>query len=68
MTPRSLVQSFKDKRRAKESAKKVDYYEKMYGFVPKNVMTEAEWRDARDRAPKVKKPVTLESRSYFGPR
>lgn len=59
-TPMSLIQnatqSFKDKRRAKEAARKVDYYEKLYGFVPKNAMTEAEWRDARERAPKTKRP------------
>lgn len=53
---RSLVQAYKDKRRAKEAARKVDLYERLYGFVPKNVMTEAEWRDARGRVPKTKVP------------
>lgn len=38
----------------KKLAKKVDWYERHYGFVPRNVMTEAEWQAARDRAPKVK--------------
>ncbi len=59
-TPMTLVQdakqSYKDKRRAKEAVRKVDFYEKLYGFVPKNAMTEAEWRDARERAPKAKVP------------
>lgn len=52
----SFVQAYKEKRRAKEAARKVDYYERLYGFVPKNVMTEAEWRDARERIPKTKVP------------
>lgn len=59
-TPMTLVrhakQSYKNKRRVKEAARKVDFYEKLYGFVPKNAMTEAEWRDARERAPKAKVP------------
>jgi hypothetical protein len=63
----NLKTAYKEKQRAKMAAKKVDYYEKIYGFVPKNVMSEAEWKDARDRAPKVKKPTEFGARSYFGP-
>ena len=53
---KNATQLYKDKRRAKEAARKVDYYKKLYGFVPKNAMTEAEWRDARERIPKTKIP------------
>ena len=51
-----MKQVYRDKRRAKEASRKVDFYEKMYGFVPKNAVTEAEWRDARERVPKTKVP------------
>lgn len=64
----NLKAAYQEKQRAKLAAKKVDYYEKLYGFVPKNVMTELEWKDSRDRAPKVKKPTEWGSRTYFGPR
>ncbi|KAH6677897.1 hypothetical protein F5X68DRAFT_213389 [Plectosphaerella plurivora] len=64
----NLKTAYQEKQRAKLAAKKVDYYEKIYGFVPKNVMTEAEWKDARDRAPKVKKSTEWGARTYFGPR
>lgn len=56
MLLQAAQQSYKNKRRVKEAARKVDFYEKLYGFVPKNAMTEAEWRDARERAQKTKVP------------
>jgi hypothetical protein len=46
---RNPLESYAQRKRAKEAVRKVDYYEKMYGFVPRNVMTQAEWRDARRR-------------------
>ena len=58
----NATQAYKDKRRAKEAARKVDYYERLYGFVPKNAMTQAEWRDARERVPKTKVPFRARSR------
>jgi hypothetical protein len=57
--------SYSEKRKAKEAAKKVDFYEKMYGFVPKNVMSEAEWKKAREKAPKAKAKVSLEARPWM---
>lgn len=62
-----LRESIAEKRRAKEAQRKVDFYQDIYGFVPKNVMTEAEWRQARDRAPKVKVHTPLRARVYSGP-
>lgn len=50
---RNPLRSISSYRRDRESRKKVDYYERVYGFVPKNVMSEAEWRAAREAAPKV---------------
>ena len=58
-------QAHEDWRSARESARKVDFYEKTYGFVPKNVMTEAEWRAARERAPKEKVPFTPAGSFYL---
>lgn len=61
----SLESSFRKK--AKEAAKKVDFYEKHYGFVPKNVMTEAEWKKARKDAPKVEASSNkLKATAYQG--
>ena len=51
---RSAKQAYEERREAREAKRKVDFYEKIYGFVPKNVMSEAEWRKARERAPKEK--------------
>ncbi|KAM5492458.1 hypothetical protein McaMca56_007023 [Microsporum canis] len=51
---KTLKQTYNEKKKARESARRVDYYEKNYGFVPKNAMTEAEWKKARRDAPKVK--------------
>ncbi|DAA76769.1 TPA_exp: Uncharacterized protein A8136_6998 [Trichophyton benhamiae CBS 112371] len=45
---------------------KVDFYLKNYGFVPKNVMTEAEWAKARRDAPKVKSATGLKATAYQG--
>jgi hypothetical protein len=58
--------AYVERRRAKEAQRKVDFYEDIYGFVPKNVMTQAEWRLARERAPKVKVKTSLGGRTYFG--
>ncbi|KAL2105778.1 hypothetical protein VUR80DRAFT_7769 [Thermomyces stellatus] len=58
----NAAQAYKDKRRAKEATRKVNYYQKLYGFVPKNAMTEAEWRDAREKVPKTKVPFRPRSR------
>ena len=58
-------QAHEDWRSARDSARKVDFYEKTYGFVPKNVMTEAEWRAARERAPKEKVPFTPAGSFYL---
>lgn len=49
---KGVKQAYWYRRRVKEAARKVDFYENMYEFVPKNAMTEAEWRDAKERAPK----------------
>jgi hypothetical protein len=54
-------------RRGKDLDRKVQFYEKMYGFVPKNVMSEAEWAAARKAAPKERKKGQLKQRLYFGP-
>ncbi|KAK2759757.1 hypothetical protein FQN54_002491 [Arachnomyces sp. PD_36] len=64
----NMKKAYDDKKKAKEAAKKVDFYEKMYGFVPKNVMSEAEWKQAKKDAPKVKAPNQLKATSFFGPR
>ncbi|KAF3354372.1 Putative oxidoreductase [Verticillium dahliae VDG1] len=53
-----------DKKREREATKKVDFYEKHYGFVPKNVLTEAEWKRIRKEAVKVKVPVKMRSKGY----
>ncbi|KAI0485537.1 hypothetical protein F4859DRAFT_386861 [Xylaria cf. heliscus] len=57
---------YDEKKKAKEIAEKVDYYEKIYGFVPKNAMTEAEWKRARDAAPKTKAKGELKATLYGG--
>ncbi|KAG7147883.1 hypothetical protein HYQ46_003256 [Verticillium longisporum] len=54
----------RDKKREREATKKVDFYEKHYGFVPKNVLTEAEWKRIRKEAVKVKVPVKMRSKGY----
>ena len=62
---KSAVESYEEKRRAREAKRKVDFYEKLYGFVPKNAMTEAEWRAAREKMPKEKVKSSLRaSRPY----
>lgn len=70
-SPLSLVrnasQAYSDRKKAKEAARKVDYYEKIYGFVPKNVMTKAEWKRAREEAPKVKVPGKLKATTFLMP-
>ena len=65
---KSSTQAYKDRRRAREARRKVDYYEKLYGFVPKNAMTEAEWRDARERVPGTTVPFRAKpgSSAVFG--
>ncbi|KFH41563.1 hypothetical protein ACRE_077070 [Hapsidospora chrysogenum ATCC 11550] len=60
--------AYVERRMAKEAQRKVDFYEDIYGFVPKNVMTQAEWRLARERAPKVKVKTSWGGRTYFGSR
>ncbi|KXJ88736.1 hypothetical protein Micbo1qcDRAFT_177787 [Microdochium bolleyi] len=59
-TPR---RHFQEWRRGKEAKKKVDFYENLYGFVPKNVMSEAEWRAAREAAPKTRAKGQLKGKS-----
>ena len=60
--------AYVERRMAKEAQRKVDFYEDIYGFVPKNVMTQAEWRLARERAPKVKVKTSWGGKTYFGSR
>ncbi|TPX12838.1 uncharacterized protein E0L32_006718 [Thyridium curvatum] len=65
--PFNLIRSAKEAYEARQANKKVDYYEKMYGFVPKNVMTEAEWKRARKEAPRERKPFeSYVKKQYFG--
>ncbi|KFA64617.1 hypothetical protein S40285_10160 [Stachybotrys chlorohalonatus IBT 40285] len=67
-SPFSLLKDAVTGRRAASAAqRKVDYYEKTYGFVPKNAMTEEEWRRAREAAPKIKKKTQWGSKMYMGP-
>lgn len=69
-SPLSFIKNAKhaydDKKKAKEAARKVDYYQKNYGFVPKNVMSEAEWKRAKENAPKEKVPFKPKAKPYFG--
>ncbi|KAH8885741.1 hypothetical protein GQ53DRAFT_353230 [Thozetella sp. PMI_491] len=65
---RDVKDRYTGKRQEKEAAKKVDVYEKLYGFVPKNAMSEEEWERARKAAPKVKVPFQFKKNLYFGPR
>ncbi|KAM0330109.1 hypothetical protein ACHAQA_004281 [Verticillium albo-atrum] len=58
-------QAYSDRKREKEASKKVDFYEKHYGFVPKNVLTEAEWKRIRKDAVKVKAPTKVQAKGYF---
>jgi hypothetical protein len=66
-TQQGLLASAKDAYRshkaAKDASRKVQFYEQIYGFVPKNVMTEAEWKAARKKAPVVKKE--FRARGYW---
>ncbi|EGD94342.1 hypothetical protein TESG_01862 [Trichophyton tonsurans CBS 112818] len=59
------LKAIKDSFTRKET-RKVDFYLKNYGFVPKNVMTEAEWAKARRDAPKVKPATGLKATAYQG--
>lgn len=61
---RDATQAYSDKKKAKQAARKVDFYEKIYGFVPKNAMSEAEWKRARENAPKVKVKGKLRATPY----
>lgn len=61
---RDATQAYSDKKKAKAAARKVDFYEKIYGFVPKNAMSEAEWKRARENAPKVKVKGKLRATPY----
>ncbi|KAL6862641.1 hypothetical protein ACO1O0_002878 [Amphichorda felina] len=61
-----LRDALAEKKRAREARRKVDFYQRIYGFVPKNVMTEAEWRRAKERAPKEKVPFSFRPRPFFG--
>lgn len=64
---KSLKHAYSQKKAAEKEAKKVDFYLKNYGFVPKNVMTEAEWERARKNAPKVKGATNgLKATAYQG--
>ena len=58
-------QAHGDWKSARDSARKIDFYEKTYGFVPKNAMTEAEWKAARSRAPKEKVPFKAAGSFYL---
>lgn len=49
---KKIGEAFSEKKNARAAQKKIDYYEKLYGFVPKNVMTEAKWSKSRKNAPK----------------
>ncbi|KAM0276083.1 hypothetical protein ACHAQH_007102 [Verticillium albo-atrum] len=63
---RNPITYFMDKKREREATKKVDFYEKHYGFVPKNVLTEADWKRIRKNAPKVKVPAKTQiTKGYF---
>lgn len=62
----TLVRDYTERKKAKAAAKKVDYYEKKYGFVPKNAMTEAEWKRAKKNGPTVKVPSKLKVTAYHG--
>ncbi|KAI0205635.1 hypothetical protein F4808DRAFT_409747 [Astrocystis sublimbata] len=64
----AIKQKHNRKKKGKEIEKKVDLYERIYGFVPKNVMTEDEWRRAREAAPKTKKKGGLKATPFMGPR
>ena len=57
----------KDKLEERRGQRKVDFYMKQYGFVPKNVMTEAEWKRAKKQAPTVEKKIDWGSSVMFGP-
>ncbi|KAI9167860.1 hypothetical protein HJFPF1_04000 [Paramyrothecium foliicola] len=61
----SAKEAYKARRAAKDLDRKVEFYEKLYGFVPKNVMSEAEWKAAKSAAPKVKKKGQLKSTTYM---
>lgn len=60
-----IGQAFNENKESRAAKKKVDYYEKLYGFVPKNVMTEAEWSRSRKEAPK-ERTGKLKSTVYMG--
>jgi hypothetical protein len=64
---KNMAQSYEEKKKAKEAARKVDFYQDIYGFVPKNAMTEAEWKLARKRAPKTKVDSSLHASVYGAP-
>jgi hypothetical protein len=65
----SLLARYRDARNAKAAKKaqrKVDFYERYYGCVPRNVMTNEEWENARKRTPVEKKKTSWGSRTYGG--
>jgi hypothetical protein len=63
---KELKESYAEKKKAKDAERLVDFYEKKYGFLPKNVMTESEWKNARARAPKVESSYRFKATSYGG--
>lgn len=60
------LKAIRDSFTHRKETRKVDFYLKNYGFVPKNVMTEAEWAKARRDAPKVKPATGLKATAYQG--
>jgi hypothetical protein len=59
----SAKDAYRSHKAAKEADRKVQFYQNIYGFVPKNVMTEAEWKAARKKAPVHRKP--FRARGYW---
>ncbi|KAH7305995.1 hypothetical protein B0I35DRAFT_111246 [Stachybotrys elegans] len=63
-----LRDSIVEKRNAAADRRRAEMFQKKYGFVPKNLMTETEWKRTVKNAPVVKKKMEWRATTPFGPR